>query len=92
MKITLTERQSNRHEQQDGTGEPRVARTFLDAHNVTVVHTGIRILVPRRAAARVALSVLLVRFRDLKRAPSLSPTHILSLSLSLSIARSLAPI
>lgn len=35
MKIALTERQSNRHEKQDGTGEPRVARTFLDAHNAT---------------------------------------------------------
>lgn len=35
MKIALTERQSNRHQKQDGTGEPRVARTFLDAHNAT---------------------------------------------------------
>jgi len=34
-KIALTERQNNRHEKQDGTGEPRVARTFLDTHNVT---------------------------------------------------------
>lgn len=34
-KDTLTERRNNCHEKQNGTSEPRVARTFLDAHNAT---------------------------------------------------------
>lgn len=34
-KDTLTERRNNCHEKQNGTSEPHVARTFLDAHNAT---------------------------------------------------------
>jgi hypothetical protein len=56
--IALTERGNDCREKENDTGEPRVARTFVDAHNAMNRHSKRSCdKWPRRAAVRVALSV-----------------------------------
>lgn len=85
IKIPLTERQSNRHEKQDGTGEPRVARTFLDAHNV-ILFTPVSEYSYRVARPLAWLWMCLLRL-DFEFRKVLPPTHLFSFSLARSLTR-----
>jgi len=85
--IALTERGNDCRKKENDTGEPRVARTFVDAHNAMNRRSKRSCdKWPRRAAVRVALSV--PRWiSSLKRSHlSLSLSLFLSLSLSLSFS------